>query len=99
MSFVRSSKFRHIKGTELKNNYTGITLTKKANEAQFCAVNPKFVAMVVHGAGGGPFLVLPLEKVLQFTCLCACLSKLQGVPQKMTPFEMQISPKIITRNQ
>ena len=23
----------------------------------------------------------------------------QGVPKKMTPFEMQISPKIITRNQ
>ena len=27
------------------------------------------------------------------------LLEIQGVPKKMTPFEMQISPKIITRNQ
>ncbi|XP_076800317.1 coronin-1B-like isoform X2 [Clavelina lepadiformis] len=62
MSFVRSSKYRHVFGTASKNTYNGIKVTRSSAESTFCAVNPKFVAIVVQGAGGGPFLVLPLDK-------------------------------------
>lgn len=63
MSFVRSSKFRHIFGQPNKETYNGIKITKSSDNAKFCAVNPKFVAIITHGAGGGPFLVLRLEDV------------------------------------
>ena len=29
----------------------------------FCAVNPKFLAIIVESAGGGAFIVLPHNKV------------------------------------
>ena len=63
MSFVRSSKYRHIFGNAHKDSYAGIKVTRNSADSSFCAANPKFVAVVVQGAGGGPFLVLPLEKV------------------------------------
>ena len=63
MSFVRSSKYRHIFGNPHKDNYSGVKVTRNSADSTFCAANPKFVAIVVQGAGGGPFLVLPLDKV------------------------------------
>lgn len=62
MSFVRSSKYRHIFGTPQKDSYNSIKVTRNSADSTFCAVNSKFVAIVVQGAGGGPFIVLPLEK-------------------------------------
>lgn len=64
MPIVRFSKFRHVYGTAAKpeGQYTDIKVTRTSWDSNFCAVNPKFVAIVVEGAGGGPFLVLPIEK-------------------------------------
>ncbi|CAG0881182.1 unnamed protein product [Darwinula stevensoni] len=65
MSFrvVRSSKFRHVYGTALKREqcYDNIRVSKSSWDSPFCAVNPKFVAIIVESAGGGAFIVLPLK--------------------------------------
>lgn len=65
MSFriVRQSKFRHVYGQALKREqcYDNIRITKNSWDSTFCAVNPKFIAIVIEAAGGGAFLVLPLK--------------------------------------
>lgn len=67
MSFriVRNSKFRHVFGQAAKRDqcYDNIRITKNSWDSNFCAVNPKFLAIVIEAAGGGAFLVLPLNKV------------------------------------
>ena len=62
---VRSSKFRHVYGNAAKKEqcFEGVKITKNAHDSNFCAVNPKFLALVTESAGGGAFLVIPLEKV------------------------------------
>lgn len=74
MSFrtiVRSSKYRHVFGQAQKRDqcYDNIRITKNSWDANFCAVNPKFLAVVIEAAGGGAFLVLPLNKVCNATSL------------------------------
>ncbi|XP_029672141.1 coronin-2B-like isoform X2 [Formica exsecta] len=61
---VRSSKFRHVYGVPAKREkcYDNIKITKNAHDSQFCAVNPKFLAVVTEVAGGGAFLVLSLDR-------------------------------------
>ena len=65
MSFVRSSKFRHVFGTPFKRDkcYDGVRITKSPHDSSMCAVNGKFLAVVLESQGGGAFLVAPLEKV------------------------------------
>ncbi|XP_078600315.1 coronin-6-like [Branchiostoma floridae x Branchiostoma japonicum] len=65
MLFVRQSKFRHVFGAAMKkdSHYEGIPVTRNSFDSTFCAVNPKFLAIVTEAAGGGSFLVLPIEKV------------------------------------
>ncbi|CAH1975620.1 unnamed protein product [Acanthoscelides obtectus] len=67
MSFrvVRSSKFRHVYGQALKREqcYDNIRVSKSSWDSTFCAVNPKFLAIIVESAGGGAFIVLPLNKL------------------------------------
>ena len=62
---MRCSKFRHVYGVPAKKEkcYDNIRITKNAHDSSFCAVNPKFVAVVVEVGGGGSFLVIPVEKV------------------------------------
>ena len=64
-NFVRSSKFRHVFGTGSKreHSYDGMKVSKNSWETPYCAANPKFIAIILESAGGGSFLVLPLEKV------------------------------------
>ena len=61
---IRSSKFRHVYGLPVKKEkcYENIRLTRNAQDGHYCAVNPKFLAVVVEVGGGGSFVVLPLEK-------------------------------------
>lgn len=62
----RSSKFKHVFGNPYKKEkcYEAIRLsTKSTDGGSHCAVNPKFIAIVVESSGGGTFLVLPLEQV------------------------------------
>lgn len=63
---VRQSKFRHVFGTGSKkeNWYDGMRITKSNWEGStYCSVNPKFIAVIVESAGGGAFIVLPVNKV------------------------------------
>lgn len=70
MSFrvVRSSKFRHVYGQALKREqcYDNVRVSKSSWDSTFCAVNPKFLAIIVESAGGGAFIVLPHNKVSLF---------------------------------
>ncbi|KAL1512493.1 hypothetical protein ABEB36_002077 [Hypothenemus hampei] len=58
---VRSSKFRHVYAEPAKRDkcYENIQITRNAHDSQFCAVNPKFLAVVTEVAGGGAFIVVP----------------------------------------
>ncbi|MCL4133431.1 UNVERIFIED_CONTAM: hypothetical protein GTU68_030836, partial [Idotea baltica] len=61
---IRSSKFRHVfgKAARKENCYENVLITQKVHDTAACAVNPKFIAIVVEVAGGGAFIVLPLDK-------------------------------------
>ena len=63
--FVRASKFRHVYGSVAKKElcYEGLHFTQSTHDGSFCAVNPQFLAVVIESAGGGAFVVLPLDKV------------------------------------
>jgi hypothetical protein len=62
MAFVRKSKYKHIFGKPLKREqcYDNIRITKSSWDSTFCAVNPKYVAIITEAAGGGAFIVLPI---------------------------------------
>lgn len=47
---IRSSKFRHVHEVCWRKElcYDNIKITKNANDSQFCAVNPKFLAIVTE---------------------------------------------------
>lgn len=62
---VRSSKFRHVFGQPAKADqcYEDVRVSQTTWDSGFCAVNPKFVALICEASGGGAFLVLPLSKV------------------------------------
>ncbi|MBN3278796.1 COR1C protein, partial [Polyodon spathula] len=62
---VRQSKFRHVFGQAVKNDqcYDDIRVSRVTWDSSFCAVNPKFVAIIIEASGGGAFLVLPLHKL------------------------------------
>ena len=86
MSFrvVRQSKFRHVFGQALKRDqcYDNIRITKSSWDATFCSVNPKYLAIITEAAGGGAFLVLPLDKVgrsgLSLTPISAVIHASEG---------------------
>ena len=61
---IRSSKYRHVYGNPHKEDvcYKNIKITKNAaHDSAFCAVNPKFVAVVTEECGGGAFIVIPIK--------------------------------------
>ena len=59
---IRSSKFRHVYGSPAKRQkcYENVKITKSTHDSNLCAINPKFIAVVVEVGGGGSFIVLPL---------------------------------------
>ncbi|XP_034565598.1 uncharacterized protein coro1cb isoform X1 [Notolabrus celidotus] len=61
---VRQSKFRHVFGQAVRNDacYDDIRVSRVTWDSSFCAVNPKYVAIIIDASGGGAFLVLPLQK-------------------------------------
>ncbi|XP_005998479.1 coronin-2A isoform X2 [Latimeria chalumnae] len=60
----RSSKFRHVYGKPAtkENCYDGVPITRSVHDNHFCAVNPRFLAVVTECAGGGAFLVIPIHQ-------------------------------------
>uniref|UniRef100_A0A914YQ59 Coronin n=1 Tax=Panagrolaimus superbus TaxID=310955 RepID=A0A914YQ59_9BILA len=61
---VRQSKFRHVfcKPVKHDNCMSDVRITEITWDSLFCAVNPKFIAIINKGAGG-PFQVIPVNKV------------------------------------
>ncbi|XP_061626812.1 coronin-2A isoform X1 [Phyllopteryx taeniolatus] len=59
----RSSKFRHVygKAAAKESCYDGVPITRSVQDNNFCAVNPRFVAVITECAGGGAFLVLSVH--------------------------------------
>ncbi|KAM7419399.1 hypothetical protein PAMA_016497 [Pampus argenteus] len=59
----RSSKFRHVfgKAATKEGCYDGVPITRSVQDNNFCAVNPRFLAVITECAGGGAFLVLPVH--------------------------------------
>lgn len=59
----RSSKFRHVFGKPATKEscYDGVPITRSVQDNNFCAVNPRFLAVITEGAGGGSFLVLSIH--------------------------------------
>ncbi|XP_062619419.1 coronin-2B-like isoform X5 [Saccostrea cucullata] len=60
---IRSSKYRHIYGSIPKKElcYENVKITRNTHDSNFCAVNPKFLAVVTETGGGGSFLCIPLK--------------------------------------
>ncbi|ESO90954.1 hypothetical protein LOTGIDRAFT_122357 [Lottia gigantea] len=61
---MRSTKFRHVYGSPYRKEqcFENVRITRNAHDSNFCAVNPKSIAVVTESAGGGTFLVLPTDK-------------------------------------
>ena len=62
------SKFRNVYGEPYRKDkcYENVRFTKNAWDGTYCAVNTKFLAVVLDTSGaGGAFLVIPLEKVIE----------------------------------
>ncbi|KAG7221826.1 hypothetical protein INR49_017001 [Caranx melampygus] len=61
----RSSKFRHVfgKAATKESCYDGVPITRSVHDNNFCAVNPRFLAVITECAGGGAFLVLSIHHV------------------------------------
>ncbi|XP_032400043.1 coronin-2A isoform X1 [Etheostoma spectabile] len=59
----RSSKFRHVfgKAAAKESCYDGVPITRSVQDNNFCAVNPRFLAVITECAGGGAFLVLSIN--------------------------------------
>lgn len=62
---IRSSKYRHVYGNPHKEDvcFKNVKITRNAaHDSAFCAVNPKFVAIVTEECGGGAFVVIPIKQ-------------------------------------
>ncbi|NXX75546.1 COR2A protein, partial [Urocolius indicus] len=60
----RSSKFRHVYGKAASKDkcYDGVPITHNVHDNHFCTVNPHFIAVVTECAGGGAFVVIPIQQ-------------------------------------
>ncbi|KAM4808719.1 coronin-2A [Rhinophrynus dorsalis] len=60
----RISKYRHVFGkpANKENCYDCVPITRSVHDNHFCAVNPNFIAVVTECAGGGAFLVIPIQQ-------------------------------------
>uniref|UniRef100_A0A8C5PQV9 Coronin n=1 Tax=Leptobrachium leishanense TaxID=445787 RepID=A0A8C5PQV9_9ANUR len=60
----RNSKYRHVfgKAANKENCYDCVPITRSVHDNQFCAANPSFIAVVTECAGGGAFIVIPLQQ-------------------------------------
>ncbi|XP_069047585.1 coronin-1B-like [Lepisosteus oculatus] len=79
MSFrrvVRQSKFRHVFGQawRVEQCFDDVRVSRVTWDTPLCAVNPKFLAIIIEASGGGAFLVLPLHKCgrVDMSCPSVC---------------------------
>jgi len=56
--------FHHVIGkVGVKGRCHGLSITHSVQDNQFCAVNPRFIAVVTECAGGGAFIVISVRHV------------------------------------
>lgn len=62
---VRQSKFRHVFAQAWKAEHCidDVRVSRVTWDSPLCAVNPKFIAVIIEAGGGGSFLVFPITKV------------------------------------
>nr|CDS34686.2 coronin 1B [Hymenolepis microstoma] len=62
---IRQSKYKHVFGKALKREecYDCIPITRSTHDTSFCAVNPKYLAIITETSGGGGFAVIPISQV------------------------------------
>lgn len=62
---VRQSKFRHVFAQAWKSEHCidDVRVSRVTWDSPLCAVNPKFIAVIIEAGGGGAFLVVPITKV------------------------------------
>lgn len=62
---VRQSKFRHVFAQAWKAEHCidDVRVSRVTWDSGLCAVNPKFIAVIIEAGGGGSFLVVPISKV------------------------------------
>eukprot|EP00057_Strongylocentrotus_purpuratus_P024006 XP_011678480.1 PREDICTED: coronin-2B isoform X3 [Strongylocentrotus purpuratus] len=88
---MRHSKFRHVYGKPYRRErcYDGINISRNAHDNNFCTVNPLFVAIVTESAGGGTFVVLPLDHIgrisASFSKICGHTGNVMDI--KWDPFD------------
>ncbi|XP_075067036.1 coronin-2A [Mixophyes fleayi] len=60
----RTSKYRHVFGkpANKEHYFDNVPITKSVHDNHFCAVNPNFIAVVTECAGGGAFIVIPIQQ-------------------------------------
>ncbi|EGG22328.1 actin binding protein [Cavenderia fasciculata] len=60
---VRSSKYRHVFGTQAKKEecFQNLKVTRSAWDSNYIAANTKYFAVIWEAGGGGSFAVLPQE--------------------------------------
>ncbi|KTG36223.1 hypothetical protein cypCar_00040960 [Cyprinus carpio] len=56
--------FHHVIGKAAVKGrcYHGLSITRSVQDNQFCAVNPRFIAVVTECTGGGAFIVISVHK-------------------------------------
>ncbi|KAJ3615115.1 hypothetical protein NHX12_018683 [Muraenolepis orangiensis] len=61
----RCSKFRHVfgKSASKESCFDGVPIARSLHDNHFCAVNPRFLAVITESVGGGSFLVLSIHRV------------------------------------
>lgn len=61
---VRQSKFRHVFAQAWKAEHCidDVRVSRVTWDSPLCAVNPKFIAVIIEAGGGGAFLVVPINK-------------------------------------
>ncbi|CAL8327308.1 unnamed protein product [Lota lota] len=73
---VRQSKFRHVFAQAWKAEHCidDVRVSRVTWDSPLCAVNPKFIAVIVESGGGGAFLVVPISKSgrIDQTCSTVC---------------------------
>lgn len=60
----RSSKFRNVYGRTWtrEQSFDSVPITRSVHDSHFCSVNRKYVAVVTESAGGGAFIVIPINQ-------------------------------------
>lgn len=71
---VRQSKFRHVFAQVWKSEHCidDVRVSRVTWDSPLCAVNPKFIAIIVEAGGGGAFLVVPIGKVQLSLYILSC---------------------------